>query len=133
MAGNAEGKRVVLVGHCGPDSYAIKSAVSRMAPGAAVLMTMSDAELERELPTADLLLVNRQLDGDYAMDAGVGLIASIVAAAKAGGRRPAMMLISNFPEAQAEAESAGAAPGFGKRDLYSEDARKRVQAALGIE
>jgi two-component system, chemotaxis family, chemotaxis protein CheY len=134
MPGNGEAKRIVLVGHCGPDSYAIRSAVSRMVPGATVVLTMSDADLTRELPAADLLLINRQLDGDYAMETGVELIRSIMASAVGGAvRRPVVVLISNFPEAQSEAQAAGAAPGFGKRDLYSEEAKKRVRAALGLD
>lgn len=122
------GKRIVLVGHCGPDSYAIKSAVSRMAPGSTVVLTMSDAELARELPSADLLLINRVLDGDYTLGEGVDLVRQIAAAEV----HPAMMLVSNYADAQAAAESAGAFPGFGKRDLYSTLAADRVRAALGF-
>lgn len=124
----ADRKRIVLVGHCGPDSYALKAAVSRFVPDAAVVLVMDDAELERELPTADLLLINRVLDGDYALEAGVDLIRRIRASDLE--RKPAMMLVSNFPEAQAEAEAAGASPGFGKRDLYAESTGTKLRAAL---
>src|SRR6267142_2034982 len=99
-----EAKRIVLVGHCGPDSYALRSAVSRMAPGAAVVFAGDDAALEKELSGADLLLVNRMLDGDYALASGVDLIRSLAAQKD---RRPALMLVSNFAESQAEAEAAG--------------------------
>jgi hypothetical protein len=126
---SGEGKRIVLVGHCGPDSYAIKSAVSRMAPGAAVILTMDESALQRELPAADLLLINRVLDGDYALAMGVDLVRAV---SSMEGRRPATMLISNYPEAQAEAAAAGALPGFGKRDLYSEQSAGRVRSALGL-
>ena len=122
-------KKIVLVGHCGPDSYALKHAVSRMAPGSSVVLTMSESELTRELPTADLVLVNRLLDGDYALSQGVDLIAQI---ASSPDPKPATMLISNYADAQAEAETAGARPGFGKRDIYTPDATAKVRAALGL-
>jgi hypothetical protein len=127
---DASAKRIVLVGHCGPDSYSLRSAVSRMVPGAAVVFANDERALAGELPTADLLLVNRLLDGEYSAATGVDLIRAVGAAG--GSKRPAMMLVSNLPEAQAEAQAAGAAPGFGKRDAYSEEAGQRVRAALGL-
>jgi hypothetical protein len=42
------------------------------------------------------------------------------------------MLVSNLPEAQAAASDLGAAPGFGKRDLYADQTRQRLKAALGL-
>jgi hypothetical protein len=121
------GKRIVLVGHCGPDSYALRSALSRMIPAAAAVCAGDDRALERELPTADLLLVNRLLDGDYREESGIALIRRLAAA----GTRPALMLISNVPEAQAQAVEAGALLGFGKRDLYSEETAAKLRAAVG--
>jgi hypothetical protein len=41
------------------------------------------------------------------------------------------MLISNFPEALAEAEELGAVPGFGKKTAGSEEAAKRLREAVG--
>lgn len=120
--------RVLLVGHCGPDAYAIKNAVSRSLPGAAVSMVTSDADLARELPTANLLLINRMLDGDYSADSGIDLIRTI---ASTDGPKPAMMLISNYNDAQQDALAAGALPGFGKRDLYTPLATDRLRAAAG--
>ena len=42
------------------------------------------------------------------------------------------MLISNYPEAQAEAAAAGAAPGFGKAEMNTGRARGAVLTALGL-
>ena len=41
-----------------------------------------------------------------------------------------MMLVSNYPDAQAEAIAAGALPGFGKRELGSERVTKLLREAL---
>jgi two-component system, chemotaxis family, chemotaxis protein CheY len=119
---------VVLVGHCGPDSWALKSAVGSAIPGARVVSANDQPELERAMETADLLLVNRQLDGAFDADSGADLIRAIRAA-----KGPGAMLISNFPEAQAEAEAAGALPGFGKTAMYAAETKRRLRAALGLE
>ena len=40
-----------------------------------------------------------------------------------------MLLVSNFEDAQAQAEAAGAMPGFGKSDLYHDDTTQRLKDA----
>lgn len=125
-----DGPRIILVGHCGPDAYSLRSAVARAVPGAAVTFANDDAELRAALPTADLLLINRLLEGNYAFSTGVELLRAIAAAGSSG--KPAAMLISNYADAQAEAAAAGASPGFGKRDLYSDETRARILGALGL-
>lgn len=122
-----EGKRVVLVGHCGPDSFALRSAIRSALPGAQVEFANDTETLEAELDRADLLLINRVLDGRFADRAGVELIQSL-----SSRQRPVTMLISNFPDAQQAAEAAGAAPGFGKAEMYAEETRRRLREALGI-
>ena len=42
-----------------------------------------------------------------------------------------MMLVSNFEDAQAEAEAAGALPGFGKTQMYDPRTRERILGAVG--
>jgi CheY-like chemotaxis protein len=61
----------------------------------------------------DLVLVNRIFDGDGTP--GVDLIRALKADHELAGIP--VMLVSNYEEAQAEAVSAGALPGFGKIDL----------------
>jgi hypothetical protein len=118
-------KKVVLVGHCVPDSFMLKGVIEKAIPGAAVVRANSDAELKREAAGAALLVVNRVLDGEFADEVGF----NVVRAFAAGG--PKTMLISNFPEALAEAEELGAVPGFGKKTAGSEEAAKRLREAVG--
>jgi DNA-binding NtrC family response regulator len=117
-------KRVALVGHCGPDSSYLRMAVSSAAKDVKVLMADDNDELQRVLKEGvDLLLFNRQLDFGFDETEGVALMRQL------HHRHPElkMMLVSNYPEAQAAAEKAGALPGFGKRDIGS----ARVKELLG--
>lgn len=106
----------------------LKSMAGKAAPGRALEMINSMAQLEPVLETAAVLLVNRVLDGKFASDSGIELIELI---SGRDGRRPPMILVSNLEDAQAQAESAGAMPGFGKSDLYAPTTVERVQAAIG--
>lgn len=117
--------RVVLVGHCGPDAFMLKRAVAEAAPGAVVESNTEESTLWDR--PADLLLVNRVLDGWY--NDGSGL--RIIEEATARGVRA--MLISNYADAQAAAVAAGAAEGFGKSEARSEKARAVIRRALGLE
>lgn len=121
--------RIALVGHCGPDSFALQAAISSAVEGALIERVNDETGLRTALDTADLLLVNRVLDGAFASESGIELIRTIVAAEGA----PPAMLISNYADAQAEAEAAGAKPGFGKADMRSGAARDAVLHALGRE
>jgi hypothetical protein len=116
---------ILLVGHCGPDAFMLRSAVRSIAPDAAIHMVDDDGELTRRLQGADLVLVNRVLDGDFPARDGVGLIAALAPTSPAR-----FMLVSNYPEAQARAEAAGAVPGFGKADTRTEETRRRIESAL---
>jgi two-component system, chemotaxis family, chemotaxis protein CheY len=123
-------KRVVLVGHCGPDSSYLRMTISRVSREISASMVDNDAELQKDIDDGvDLLLVNRQLDYGFKESEGVQLIARL------HGAYPnlKMMLISNFPESQAEALAAGALPGFGKRELGSERVAKLIREALAME
>ncbi len=117
-------KKIVLVGHCDPDSFMLRSVIEKAIPGATVVRANSDAALKKEAAGAALLLINRVLDGEFADDAGFSVVRTY-----AGGPTRAM-LISNFPEALAEAEALGAVPGFGKRTAGSEEAANRLRKAV---
>lgn len=116
--------KIVLVGHCGPDSYALKNAVRRAVTTAEVVMVSSDRELGLHTDAA-LLLVNRALDGEFSAETGIDLIRSL----NAGGVRAPTMLVSNFEEAQNEAVAAGALAGFGKREMGSETTAMKIRNA----
>jgi two-component system chemotaxis response regulator CheY len=74
----------------------------------------------------DLILVNRINDSDGAP--GVELIRSMKS--EPGLADLPVMLVSNYPEAQQEAEALGALPGFGKSDLASVTTRTRLEEIL---
>lgn len=108
--------RVLDVGNCDPDHFAIRS----------MLVRHFDVEIERvmfvpEAETAisrrayDLVLVNRRIFADDSD--GLALVRSIQ---ELPAPRPPVMLVSNFPDAQDAAVAAGAAPGFGKAGLADE-------------
>lgn len=120
-------KRVVLVGHCGPDSAYLRSAIHRADPDAKISSADDEAALAAYLRDGvDLLLLNRVLDYGFPETSGIELIKRLQTA------RPAVrcMLVSNYPEAQAEAEASGALPGFGKREVGSARVAELLRQAL---
>ena len=122
------GKKVALVGHCGPDSSFLRIAVSRVGKDVQVVSADDGRELNRVLDQGvDLLLFNRQLDFGFDEDEGVAVIRKL---------RPhypnvKMMLVSNYPEAQAAAVAAGGVPGFGKREIGTPRVTNVIREALG--
>lgn len=118
--------KVVLVGHCGLDQGSISRAVAGALPGVAIESVYDTAGLDRHAGPEALLLVNRVLDGRFATGSGIDLIAEL------SGRDapPLMMLISNYPDAQAKAVQAGALPGFGKNALGLPETVRKLQAAV---
>jgi two-component system chemotaxis response regulator CheY len=120
-------KRVALVGHCGPDTSYLRMAVSSAQRGAQILAAEDDQSLKHILDEGvDLLLFNRVLDYGFEVDEGVALIERV----HQHYPNARMMLISNYPEAQAAAVAAGALPGFGKRDIGSPKAKELLRGAL---
>lgn len=75
----------------------------------------------------DLVFVNRKIDADYSD--GMELIRAM----QERGLSTPIMLISNYPAAQAEAVAAGALPGFGKMELQAPAVLSRIRRALGVE
>ena len=119
--------RVILVGHCSPDSSYLAIAIKAAKPGAIVERAMDDVALLAYLEKgASLLLINRLLDGEYSNSDGVELLGQC---RKSHPEIPAM-LISNYPEAQARAVAAGAVQGFGKSQLGSEGTREMLAVVL---
>ena len=83
-------------------------------------------ELFLKKGAVDLVLFNRQLDYGFSDELGADLIRKL---------RPKypnvkMMLVSNYPEAQADAVSAGALPGFGKREIGQPRVLELLRSAL---
>jgi len=110
------GKRVVvLLGHCGADASYLRLAVKKADAAAQIVSASDRSELDEAIKQgAELLLVNRELWG-FDVDSGIELIRLL----RKEHPELKMMLVSNYPQAQAEAVAAGALPGFGKRELGS--------------
>ena len=117
--------KILLVGHCGPDSFALRSAVWSAVDGADVKIIADRATLDREAGSAALCLVNRVLDGSFGTSDGVELIRML---ARGGG--PALMLVSNYADAQEQAVAAGALQGFGKSEMSDPATIERLRESL---
>lgn len=123
-------KRIVLIGHCGPDSSYLRMAVGRAGRDIEIIAADDRAELERALDEGvDLLLFNRVLDYGFEETEGVELMR------KLQSKHPEvkMMLVSNYPEAQDAAVKAGALPGFGKREIGSPRVTEMIREAIASE
>ncbi len=123
-------KKIVLVGHCGPDNSYLRMAVSQAMRSSTVLAADDAQELNALLAEGiDLLLFNRELGWGFDQTEGV----EIIRALRAEHPNVKMMLVSNYPEAQAAAEAAGALPGFGKREIGTHRVMQLLRDALGSE
>jgi hypothetical protein len=120
-------KKIALIGHCGPDSSYLRMLVNQASKGAQVLMADDDGELKSVLEQGpDLLLFNRELG--YGFDANLGV--DVIKRLKAHDPNLKMMLVSNYPDAQAAAVANGALPGFGKREIGSPRVVELIKGAL---
>jgi CheY-like chemotaxis protein len=122
-------KKVLLVGHCGPDSSYLRMAIRSAAPHVQVLAADEASELERVLhhDQIDLVLLNRELG--YGFDEPLG--AAVIRSLRSKHPELKMMLVSNYADAQAAAVEAGALPGFGKREIGTPRVAKLLKEALG--
>lgn len=123
----ADTRTIVLVGHCGPDMFMLKSALGRAAADAPIVTVNDTQSLSEYLNGNSVLLVNRELDGSFDTKSGIELIAQIAK----GQTPPITMLISNYEDAQAQAIAAGARQGFGKSELYDESTTEALRDAVG--
>lgn len=121
-----EPRRVVLVGHCGPDVFRLKAAITRAAPGAEIHVAHDENELPEHLSSDSVMLINRVLDGGFSDGSGIELMSQLASA----DDPPVLILVSNFPDAQAKAEAAGALPGFGKNELDDEATASLLRQAI---
>jgi len=120
-------RRVLNVGQCGFDHGTIARYLGR-GFGAEVVGAGTSREAVDLLrgEKFDLVLVNRVSDADGS--SGLDLIRTLKA-------DPALaevpvMLVSNYPDAQQEAEALGALPGFGKAEISQDKARERLNSVL---
>ena len=120
-------KRVLDVGNCVPDHAAIRRLVeTNFDAHVAQADDLASALCELEKQPADLVLVNRKLDLDYSD--GMAIVRHLKSHAKWSG--VPVMLITNYPEYQAEAVAAGADPGFGKQELRTSETLEKLRKIL---
>jgi two-component system chemotaxis response regulator CheY len=129
MDATSSSKKVLLVGHCGPDASYLRIAI-RSALGEATILPVDDqTEMNRIIQDGvDLVLLNRELDYGFDPTTGVEMIQAL----KPKFPKLKMMLISNYPEAQSAALAAGALPGFGKREIGSPRAKELLRGAVNL-
>ena len=120
-------KRVVLVGHCGPDSSYLRAVISSVDRGVDISAVDDDQSLNAALQSGvDLVLFNRMLD--YGFEEVEG--AKVIARVHKQFPQAKLMMVSNYAEAQAAAIAAGALPGFGKRELGSSRVKEVLKSVL---
>ena len=124
------GKTVALVGHCGPDSGYLRMTLSSIARDVKIVAADDDDSLKHVLSAGvDVLLVNRVLDFGFDEHEGIAVIRKL----HKHYPNVKMILVSNYPEAQAAAVAAGGLPGFGKRDLGSPRVKEMLRELLTAE
>ena len=121
-------RRILNVGQCSYDHHQIErflhssfgAEVSRAATAVQALDLL-------RAETFDLVLVNRVFDADRA--SGLAFLEDLRSDATLA--KTPVMLISDYPDAQKQAEKLGALPGFGKSELWSPACIERLEKALG--
>ncbi|MGC8643446.1 MAG: hypothetical protein ACP5XB_26615 [Isosphaeraceae bacterium] len=119
--------RILSVGQCGVDHMSIAEFFADLFQ-ARVDRAHDSVDARAALGTNhySLVLVNRVLDRDGS--SGLDLIRALKNDPDTGV--VPVMLVSDHAEAQQAARALGAAPGFGKRTLYSRETRERIKRAL---
>lgn len=123
-------RRVLDVGQCNPDHAAISRLLNKHFD-VDIVRTHGESDTIAALQSGDfdLVLINRKLDRDYSE--GLSILETIKS--DSAMSHVAVMLVSNFPEAQESAVAAGAVYGFGKAELGNPDVVERLAAILGSE
>lgn len=105
---------VLLVGNCGHDEAQIKSMLdTHFTVEVESTMYVEQALGMMRSRRYDLVLFNRLIFADDSQ--GIDLLMRAKADAELQGTP--IMMVSNFPQAQAQSQAAGGEPGFGKDDL----------------
>jgi hypothetical protein len=119
--------KIALVGHCGVDGPRIEAQIRSIIDAADVCSCNDANALNRVCGEGvDLLLFNRELGFGFDDEQGVDLMAEV----RESHPDVKMMLISDYPDAQAAAREVGALPGFGKADLGTSKVEKALRDAL---
>lgn len=117
------------VGNCNPDHYKIRMMLERHFDVSIDRVMFVDEALARMRQTRyDLVLVNRLIFEDQSE--GLELVRR--AKSEPNVQAAPIMLVSNYADAQAAAVAEGAAPGFGKDQLFAEETIERLSQFLQI-
>ncbi len=115
---------VLLVGNCGPDTFALESLLKEIGVGkTAVAESADEVETALARQAYKLILLNRVFDA-------TGELALEILAKLSPQQRQNCMLISNYSDAHETAVQMGALSGFGKRQLREPQTRTLIEAAL---
>jgi two-component system, chemotaxis family, chemotaxis protein CheY len=102
--------------------------IAKAVKSASILMADDQEHLNRVIAEGvDLLVLNRVLDFGFSVDLGTDLIREL----RRSHPDLKIMLVTNYPEVQAEAVQLGALPGFGKREIGSSKVADLLRNALG--
>lgn len=120
--------RILSVGQCGVDTARIGRFLRDTFRARADTADTATEALDRlRAETYDAVLVNRVLD----LDGSPGLALILAIKADPALAPTPTLLVSNYPDAQAEAVALGALPGFGKADL-GKKAAEALSTVLGL-
>lgn len=126
-------KFVINVGQCNPDHTAISGMLKNnfdceisTAHSLDAIKSICQSRAEAGQPV-DLILVNRLLD--QCGSSGIELITELNS--DPATEPVTKMLVSNFEEAQQQAEQAGAVRGFGKNAVTDDSTVQTIREVLG--
>jgi DNA-binding NarL/FixJ family response regulator len=119
---------VLSVGQCGADEPRIRALLKKLGVGRIDQAHSNGEALQLcERHHYDLILINRILDATG--ESGHTLVVKVLHSRP----KQAVMLVSNYAEAQREAVALGALHGFGKNELSSPSTVTLLQKALAGE
>lgn len=120
-------KAALSVGNCSMDEANLRRVLTREFQAELVAVDSADEAFATLTSRQfDLVLINRIFDRDG--DEGLALIRRIKSDPSL--QSTPVMLISNYPDFQSQAESFGAAPGVGKSTLSTKESLQRLAAFL---
>ena len=118
--------QIILVGQCSFDTASLYAFIQQNTD-TPIKSAHNNQDLANFLSPDSLLLINRVLPAAFDTDSGVELITKL---SNLHAPSPRMILISDLPDAQQQAEEAGALPGFGKSQLNDDLTTQRFHQAL---
>jgi len=117
--------KVLSIGQCGIDGPAIRRRLeSDLAVKVDSADNLDEARQKLQAESYSLVLVNRELHEDGS--SGIELIGKLSPTTDVP-----VMLVSDKPDAQQQAQQQGAVPGFGKAALHDDATLELLRSAIG--